>query len=187
MLKNYFKIAVRNLFKYRIYSFINIFGLAIGMACCMLIFLLVRHEWSFDTFHEKAGRIYRLVIQETRPDGSIDFRELQPPALYEPLLQEFPGVVRATLNEVDSTFFQIFTFPLRVGDRNSVLRDPTSMVISEGMAKKHFGIENGRYDQALGQSLEMTRGDERIHFRILLQQGFQSELQLRRLIFLDVD
>lgn len=185
MLKNYFKIAVRNLFKYRIYSFINIFGLAIGMACCMLIFLLVRHEWSFDTFHEKAGRIYRLVIQETHPDGSIDFRELQPPALYEPLLQEFPGVVRATryvsgnvtfvredrffrekLNEVDSTFFQMFTFPLRAGDRNSVLRDRTSIVISEAMAKKHFRIENGRYDQALGQSLEMTKGDERIHFVI---------------------
>ena len=72
MLKNYLKIALRNLQQHKGYTFINVSGLAIGMACCMLIFMLVRHEWSYDAFHDHAEDIYKVVIQETRPDGSLD-------------------------------------------------------------------------------------------------------------------
>ncbi len=185
MLKNYLKVALRNLFKHKVYSLINVLGLAVGMACCILIFLLVKHEWSFDDFHVKGDRIHRVVIQEKTPEGEISFRNLQPPALYEPILQEFPGILRATrlvngtvtfvhngnffretLNEVDSSFFQIFSFPLLAGDPVTALKDPKSIVLNETMTQKYFGVEAGNYANVLGQSLEIARGDNRTLFTI---------------------
>jgi putative ABC transport system permease protein len=70
MLKNYFKVAFRNLLKHRTFSAINIFCLAIGLACCILIFLFVQHEWQHDRFHKNAGDIYRLVMASKRTAGS---------------------------------------------------------------------------------------------------------------------
>lgn len=85
MLANYLKIAGRNLVKHRVYTLINIFGLAIGIACCILIYLFVKHEWSYDGFHEKSDRIYRVLIHERAPDtavsasGFCNYRLLQMP------------------------------------------------------------------------------------------------------------
>ena len=71
MFENYLKIAVRNLRKYKSYSFINILGLAAGMACCILILLFVQHELRFDRFHENAANIYRLNVDYNTPNGSF--------------------------------------------------------------------------------------------------------------------
>jgi len=148
MLKNYLKIAIRNLLKQKGYTFINVFGLAIGMACCILIFLLIRHEWSYDTFHEKKDSIYSLFIQEKRTDGTLKFRRLIPLGIPNALAKEFPGIkgvvqlaagdvtmvhdgqaFREEIFEADSTFFNIFSFPLLAGNALAKLR-PAIMVIS---------------------------------------------------------
>ena len=78
MFRNYLIVAVRNLLRQKLYAFINVFGLAIGLACCILIFLYVRHEWQYDAFHENADRIFRVIVRETRPDGSVGFSTLHP-------------------------------------------------------------------------------------------------------------
>ncbi|HEX9653647.1 MAG TPA: ABC transporter permease, partial [bacterium] len=92
MFKNYLKIAVRNLLKHKGYSFINIAGLAIGLACCFLIVLFVQHELSFDRFHEKAPRIYRL-LHASKEDGA---KSAISASAYAPhLLADFPEIEQA--------------------------------------------------------------------------------------------
>ena len=81
MLKNYLKIALRNLLKQKVYSGINIFGLAVGMACCLLILAFVHNEWSYDAFHEEADAIYRVHIHALTPSGEVDVKAGQPPPL----------------------------------------------------------------------------------------------------------
>ena len=81
MLKNYLKIALRNILKYKGYSLINILGLAIGMACCMVILLYVRHELSFDRFHSKAERIFRLNKIATSQDGVAEHHAISSGAM----------------------------------------------------------------------------------------------------------
>lgn len=178
MLRNYLKIAWRNLILHKGYTFINVSGLAIGIACCILIALFIRHEWSYDLFHEKKDRIYRVVIQEIAPDGTTSYRSMQPPALADALVKAFPGIERATryirgevtlvrdnqsfreqLTEADSTLFRMFSFPLLAGDPATVLKHPTSMVVSETAAQKYFGVGPGRYEDALGKTLFIKRKD----------------------------
>src|SRR5687767_12923620 len=74
MIKNYFKITLRNLLRNKVYSSINIFGLSLGLACAMLIILYTKDELSYDRFHDKVDRIYRIVHQRINPDGSIENR-----------------------------------------------------------------------------------------------------------------
>ena len=185
MLKNYLKIALRNLRKHQIYTVINVSGLAVGMACCVLIFMLVRHEWSFDSFHENADAIYKTVIQETRPDGSLDYRLLMPPSMHQPFGEAFPGIERHTrvvagnidlhrgnesfrqrLMEADSTFFELFTFPFLAGDPTTALDDPGSMVITEEVALKFFGEGEPGYRHALGEVLTIIRRDVPYDFTV---------------------
>lgn len=185
MLKNYLKIAIRNLLKQRGYTFINIFGLAIGMACCILIFLLIRYEWSYDTFHEKKDSIYSLFIQEKRTDGTLKFRRLIPLGIPKALAKEFPGVsgvvqlasgdvtmvhqgqaFREEIFEADPTFFNIFSLPLLVGDPNSALRHPTNMVVSETIAQKYFGDMSDGYQHVPGKTLSIRIGDSLEDFTI---------------------
>ena len=184
MLKNYLTIAWRNLAKHKGYAFINISGLALGMACCLLIFMLVRHEWSFDRFHTEADRIHRVLIQETKLDGEVDYRILMPPGMPEELVAEVPGVeawtrvVRGTMNvlhegqeygerfyEVDSSFFQMFTFPLLAGDAASVLRDPNGIVLTESRAVKYFG-ERVNWQEILGETVTVSRNNQLYPFLV---------------------
>ena len=185
MLKNYLKIALRNLRKHKGYTFINVSGLAVGMACCLLIFMLIRHEWSYDAFHANADAIYKVVIQETRPDGSLDYRLLMPPAMHESIAEAFPAIERHTrvvagntdlekgnelfrqrLMEADSTFFELFTFPFLAGDPGTALDDPGSMVITEEVALKLFGEGEPGYRHTLGEVLSITRRDVRYDFTV---------------------
>jgi putative ABC transport system permease protein len=173
MLKNYFTIALRNLRKQKGYAFINIIGLAVGIACCILILLFVRDELSYDRFHEHADRLYRVYLE-----GTVAGSELKAPITPAPmaaaLVDEYPEVENATrlfdlsgqtlvrqgdrqfIEEnvlfADSTFFALFTVPLLEGDPATALAEPRTLVLTEETARKYFPDGN-----ALGQTL--TLGD----------------------------
>jgi len=159
MLKNYLKVTVRNIFKHKAFSFINITGLAIGIACSVLILLFVTHELSYDRFHEKADRIHRIAVRASI--GNTQIRQTYSSAeTFRKLLLDFPeiesGVKFFRLGEVpvisgdrtfyesrfyavDETFYDIFTVPLIHGDPKSVLTNPNTMVLSRDSAVKYFG------------------------------------------------
>ena len=90
MFKSYFLVVWRNLLKNKGHAFINVFGLAVGMAGCILIFLFVQHEWSYDTFHDRQDSIFSLFIQEIKPDGDVRNRRLIPLGVPEVLAKEIP-------------------------------------------------------------------------------------------------
>jgi putative ABC transport system permease protein len=164
MLKNYLTIAWRNFRKQKTFSLINMAGLAVGMACFILIMLYVQYELSFDRFHEKADRIYRVVAHQP---GNVylgtDHFAVTQAILGKTLKEEFPEVLHATIiddhNNVlitigdrsfyedgmiatNSEVFEIFTFPLLQGDPQAALAEPFSVVLSETIARKYFGAEN---------------------------------------------
>ena len=165
MLRNYLKVAIRNLLRYKEYSAINIIGLAIGMACCTLIMLWVLDEISFDSFHIHQQFLYRVVV------GDADNPEREPgstiPYALTPLLaDQYPEIVNFTRVQnrsshrsvvlkyqdklfyeprafmVDSSFLQMFSFPLAEGNPTSALSDPYSIVITEQLARKYFQNED---------------------------------------------
>jgi putative ABC transport system permease protein len=164
MFKNYLKIAVRNLLKHRAYSFINIMGLAVGIAAGVLIFLYVRDESSFDRFHAKADRIYRITADwSNKGDSRIHqlgtpsilartIRDKYPQAesvaqLCGPLGDSFLKYRENSFKETDvylaePSFFDVFTFPLVAGDPRTALKDPYTAVLSQTLAEKLFGKEN---------------------------------------------
>src|SRR5690349_12703882 len=148
MFKNYFKTTFRNLARNKVYSFINITGLSLGLACAMLIMLYVKDEISFDRFNKNVNNIYRIVSQ--RKENKIPATGLlQGPRF----TQNVPGIksfVRVdsryediktgevvqsqSLLYVDSNFFSVFTFPLLSGDAETCLKEPHSIVLSEDAA-----------------------------------------------------
>ncbi len=173
MFKNYLKVAVRNLRRWKGYAAINVFGLAVGLACFVLIALFVRDELAFDRYHEKADRIYRMVeviegaeesasqplpvgaaVAETYPqfvEAAVRFFNLQAPTLavsYEP-----PGEPARSFNEAafffaDSTVFDVFDFALVQGDPATALDRPNTVVLTESAAARYFGD-----DEAIGKTL----------------------------------
>jgi putative ABC transport system permease protein len=172
MFKNYFIVAFRNLRRNKVYSFINIAGLSLGLASAMLIILYVKDEVSYDKFHANVNNIYRVVTDNTdkdgnrRKDGNSGY--LQGPKFKEnvPGIQTFARVQSGsqdmkTGNEVhsqdllyvDSSFFSVFTFPLINGASSTCLNNPHSIVISETLAKKQFGTTD-----AVGKVI-MLKGD----------------------------
>ena len=172
MFRNYMIVAVRHLLRQKLYAFINVFGLAVGLACCILIFLYVRHEWQYDAFHENADRIYRVIVRETRPDGSVGYSTLHPVSLAASLKEEFPGIERASgfirsrtqvsrekkffresFGMVEPDFLEMFSFPLLAGDPSTALQRLDGAVISETVARKLFGNLDGGYAAALGKPL----------------------------------
>jgi len=159
MLKNYFKIAWRNLARNRVFSAINIAGLAIGLASCMLISLYVIDELSFDRFHEKSDRIVRATFKGTMQGGIINESHVMPPTAAA-LKADYPEVLESTrlrqggkplvlLNNklytdeklafVDSNFFSVFTLPFVEGNLKTALLEPNTIVLSETTARKMFG------------------------------------------------
>jgi putative ABC transport system permease protein len=165
MLKNYLKVAFRNLWKNKKFSFINIFGLAIGMACSLLIFLFVQDEKSYDGFHKDAGLIHRVVKDFINDDGSLIPDATTPAALAPAMQREIPEVVKITrvfptwssrwmmtygnkkitedkFFRVDSSFFDVFTFPFVKGSASTALKDVNSIVVTESAAKRYFGSED---------------------------------------------
>jgi putative ABC transport system permease protein len=162
MIRNYLKIILRNIRKHKGYSFINITGLAIGMACCLIISIWVLDELSYDKFHEKARRLYR-IEEDQYYSGRVFHVRVTPHPLGPALVDEIPEIVDATryvwsggllfrygekaffeynIRAVDPSFLQMFTFPLIKGDKNRALDSPYTLVINEDLAEKYFGKED---------------------------------------------
>jgi putative ABC transport system permease protein len=175
MIKNYLKIALRNLQRNKIYSFINISGLAIGLAAAMLIMLYTKDEVSYDLFHANNPNIYRIVNKWVNPDGTLKQQDgntgnMQGPKFKDniPEIQTFVRVrgdfkdVRKD-NEIngyemistDANFFSVFSFPFLSGNPTTSLNNPKSIVISEDMARKFFGST-----QVVGKTLELKDNDK---------------------------
>jgi putative ABC transport system permease protein len=170
MLKNHFKIALRNLWRHRGFSFINITGLAIGITACFFIFTYVAFELSYDKFNTKADRIYRLVTDIKTPSETIN-TEVTSWAFAPNIKADFPEVesfVRISGGSflvrkdnvkfqeektifADSTLFKIFDFKLLKGDPNTALSAQASIVFTESAAKKYFGDKN-----PVGQTVLIT-------------------------------
>ncbi len=170
MFKNYLKIALRNILKHKSYALVNIAGLAVGIACCLLILLYVQDELRYDRFHQNAECIYRATLATSAQ------RVETTPSILGPLLQrEFPEVERAVrLYETtrfgavtvqhgervfqeerflfaDSTVFAVFTFPLLHGNPATALTRPNTIVLTQASAQKYFGEAN-----PLGQTLRVN-------------------------------
>ncbi len=164
MFRNYITVAVRNLLRHKAYSLINISGLAIGMACCILILLYVQDELSYDRYHENAGRIYRLALEAQIP-GKVLKAPVTPGPMGPAFANDYPEVISAVrfyrdpwhnplvshgdkrfyqerFFFADSNVFDMFTFPLIRGNPKTALREPNSIVITEEMAEKYFGNED---------------------------------------------
>ncbi len=171
MLKNYFKVALRNIFRQKAYAFINISGLAIGICCCLLIVSYVLDELSYDNFHPDTEQTFRIALDRKFPDNQFMYAR-SPVPMGPTVAREIPEVTAATrlfntfgsltfqyedryfdernVIAVDSNFFDFFGVELLAGDPETALNDPNSLIITEAMATKYFGKE-----EALGKQLEI--------------------------------
>lgn len=181
MFKNYIKIALRNLAKQKIYSAINILGLAVGLAGAILTFLFVQNELSYDRFHENGENLYRLYTIWHKEDGSIEstFRGVTMPM--GPAVEEYFPEIKHSIrveneyatvktkdnlyNEkitmVDEPFFRTFSFPLIMGHPSSVFSQDYSLVLTENQAHKYFGEAN-----PIGQTLTLIYGHDQSEFTV---------------------
>ena len=163
MIKNYLKIALRNLARHKIYGLINVVGLAMSMACGIIMFTLVKYHLSFDNFHKDASRIYRFVTEQHRDD--ISYAGSVPPAFGKAFRNDYAFAEKvarvvtyhdALINIEDGNelkkykekegigiaepeFFDIFNFPFLQGDKKTALIEPNTAVLTERLAKKYFG------------------------------------------------
>ncbi|QEC65979.1 FtsX-like permease family protein [Panacibacter ginsenosidivorans] len=182
MVKNYFKIAFRNLWKNKGYSTINILGLAIGLATCLLITLYVTDELSYDRYNVNADRIYRINADIRFGGGDLHMTQTSD-MMGQVLKKDYPQVEEYTRiygnegaklikkgNEfitekniayVDSTFFNVFTLPAIEGDAKTALNQPNTVVITASTAKKYFNSTN-----VLGKTIEVKNGETTTPFKI---------------------
>jgi len=197
MFKNYLTIAFRNLRRQKIYSLINISGLALGMTAFLIIAVWVWHEISYDRFHEHAGRIYRVAEKRHFPD-QVRLSNRTPGPLSTALKENFPeikSVARVAwtgervlryqdkihyendILTVDPDFLRIFTFPMVVGDRAKALDDPYSVVVTESAAAKYFGNEDplgkvlnldNRFDLTVTAVVENVPENSHLQFGMLV-------------------
>jgi putative ABC transport system permease protein len=167
MYKNYFNVFKRNFIRQKAYSFLNVFGLAIGLACFILISLYIKDELSYDRMHSKSDRIVRMheilesegvgersaslpfpvaeAIMNDYPDQvqeAVRFFNFQSPALALSTVDHEKEFYESRLFFTDSTFFKVFDFNLVAGDKNTALDHPNTIVITQSMAKKYFGDGN---------------------------------------------
>lgn len=173
MLKNYLKIAARNLLKNKLYSGINIFGLSIGLTCCLAIGLYIYDEISYDRFHPGGANIYRVIEHQEILGKGYDLA-VTPGKLGPSLLNDFSQVKQACrlgkssgilqhgkavaesndMYVADHSFFTLFNFPLVLGDTGKILLDPGEIVITEKLANRFFG-KNWQYSNVLGQPIQL--------------------------------
>jgi putative ABC transport system permease protein len=180
MIKNYFKVTLRNIVRNRMFALINILGLAVGIACFILIGLWIQDELSYDKFHSQKDDLYLLTI--IHPDDNIDPNV--PYALAPRLADEFHEIVHYTriyslgnlrtctfkyqpvqgfpvmfyendVDLVDTSFFSMFSFPFLYGDAETALQNPNSLVISDKIATKYFG-----HDNPVGKVLTLNNRDD---------------------------
>jgi putative ABC transport system permease protein len=174
MLRNYFTIAFRNVAKNKVFSGINILGLGIGLAACLLIFQFVSFELGYDKFHDKFDRIYRVTNDRFQNGKLIQHGTITYPTIGPTMAKDFPEIEmysrlmpRGELNVriddknfrggnchfVDEHFFSVFSFTMIAGERLSALKEPYSIVLTEAFAKKYFGVIRNDYQALIGQVL----------------------------------
>jgi putative ABC transport system permease protein len=180
MFSNYFKVALRNILKYKFFSAINILGMTIGITACLLLVLYVTDELSYDRFHSKADRIYQVGLHGKIGDQDIRTSSTCPP-MAEAFVKEVSGISEATriadywgapivkyddkvftednVFYADSNFFSFFSFELKEGDLKTALLEPNTVVVTESMAKKYFGEE-----AAIGKLI--TIGQDNATFKV---------------------
>jgi putative ABC transport system permease protein len=187
MFRNYLKVAFRNIRRNKLFSGINILGLAVGMACSIFILLWVQHERSYDKFHKNGANIYRLTVEVSGLKASLAVAPIA-----KAMRNEIPAVKNTCMlsgtgglfqygerrfeeNRVyfaDSTFLQLFSFPLVKGDKNTALLNPTNVLITEKLAKKYFGNED-----PMGKVLRMNSTDNFTVTGVLANVPANSHLQ----------
>jgi putative ABC transport system permease protein len=180
MIKNYFKVALRNLIKQKVYTSINVLGLSVGIASCLLIIMFVVDEFSYDRFHKNAGQIYKVVLERKYPNHSTNYAVI-PHSYADVMATDFPEISQTvkmsgpinnvivnytnTQQEVkqfeenfimaaDSNFFNVFSINLLQGDPKTVLTKPTDLVVTQETAHRYFGQE-----QPVGKTLRMFNQD----------------------------
>ncbi|MEO1263660.1 MAG: ABC transporter permease [Bacteroidota bacterium] len=171
MFQNFIKIALRNLFKYKTFSLVNLLGLLVGLTCFLLIGLWIRDERSYDQFHDYSGRLYRVMENIRFSDGQMMTQFSAPGPLGEAMKAEVPEVVYATTMDtwtntvisyenqsvkevgryVGEDFLKMFSFPLLQGDKERALSEPNSIVVSKKLADKLFPGVN-----PLGKTLKVA-------------------------------
>ncbi|PHN03757.1 ABC transporter permease [Flavilitoribacter nigricans] len=177
MWKSYFKIVSRHLWKNRSYTFINLLGLTVGIACCLLILIYVQDELSYDKWHDDGDRIYRMALERKYPGRSRNYAII-PQSYGATIKDEFPEVEdfcrlfyfqganmvikqgSQTFEEnqlmwADSNFFQLFNVPLLAGDESTALVKPNTVVLTESQAEKFFGSEN-----PIGKVLDIAQNNQ---------------------------
>jgi putative ABC transport system permease protein len=181
MFYNYLKVGIRNILRYKVFSFINIFGLAVAMAVCMLIILMVADQKSYDQFHVNKDRIYRILA---KPKLARSTYATTPFPLASTLKTDYPIIEESThiLSGVggdaiydqktvemrgfftDDSFFKVFSYELEKGNKNNALSSPNSMIISAKLAQQLFNNEN-----AVGKTIQFS--DRGLHY---LETGSDS-------------
>ena len=188
MIKNYFKIAFRNIIRHKAFAAINIAGLAIGMTCSIFILLWVQNERSYDRFHKNADKIYRITGKAGDFNAAINCAGMPPELKVRiPAVKNYVRISHPSTNvfEVgtkkfeeknvlyaDSTFLQVFSFPLIKGSRETALMRPDAVLITEEMAKKYFDQEN-----AIGKTLKKNNGSNVTVTGVLANIPSNSHLQ----------
>lgn len=178
MLRNYLKVAMRNLWRNKSFSAINIFGLSAGISVCFIIMLFVQDELSYDRFNEKADRIVRVIFKASINGGKINESNVMPPVA-QALKNDYAEVEEATrlrtgfspkvtyadktfkegsLAFVDANFFNVFTLPFVKGNAKTALQQPNTVVITKEMANKYFGNE-----EAIGKVLTFNSYDNALY------------------------
>ena len=204
MLQNYIKTAIRNLLKRKGYSLINIVGLAIGMASCLIILMFVNDELNYDAFNEKADRIYRVAGSFFYGGRSFDIA-VAPAPMAQVLIDDFPEVENAvrfrqrgryifrygensyremSVSYVDPSFFDIFNIPLIKGNPDTALNDPNTLILSRNTAQKYFGAEdpvgktlrlNDSSDYMVTGVFEEIPGNSHFHFDVFVSMTSLEE------------
>src|SRR5476649_801331 len=177
MIKSYFKTAWRNLWKNKVFSLINILGLSLGMAACLLILQYVNFELSYDHFNKNAADLYRVVNDRYQNNKLIQHGTITYSAVSKAMKDDFPEVLNCTRVEpmgnqiiiykdkkipkeqsiaVDNSFLSMFSYATLAGDLKSALKEANTVVITETLARKIFDVHGNNFDPYLGKLITVT-------------------------------
>ncbi len=197
MLRNYLKTGLRNLLRNPLYTLINVIGLTIGITCSLLILIFIKHEFSFDRFHENKDNLQRIVFEMVTPEGGTSTPQMTAP-VGPAMVETFPEVVRSTrfsaridgyfsyqekayreegLFYADSSLFEMFSFELLAGDPHTALTEPYSVVLSQETAMRIFGDKD-----PLGEMVRWNNRDDLLITGVVEAPPANSHLQFSSLI-----
>ncbi len=190
MFQHYLKIAFRTFWKNKAFSLINIVGLGLGMAACLLIIQYVSFELSYDEFNTRSDRIYRVVNERFQNGKMIQKGTITYPTIGPTMMKDYPEVEKATRiffggstmvtkdEEIysverclytDEYFFQVFDFEILAGDRLDLLNKPNQLILTRDQVVSYFGLKEGEFDQLIGKSLWIDNHEEPFEIRAVCE------------------